>query len=57
MEPLLEQQRRLHEERERLLDAMVGEAILKKHSVKKTEPVDARTTLDFNDEENNDGKD
>ena len=29
MEPLLEQQRRLHEERERLIDAMVGEALIK----------------------------
>jgi len=29
MEPLLEQQRRLHEERERLVDAMVGEALIK----------------------------
>jgi splicing factor 3A subunit 3 len=29
MEPLLEQQRRHHEERERLLDAMVGEALVK----------------------------
>ena len=28
MEPLLEQQRRLHEERERLLDAMVGESLI-----------------------------
>ena len=29
MEPLLEQQRRLHEERERLVDAMVGETLIK----------------------------
>ena len=27
MEPILEQQRRYHEERERLMDAMVGESL------------------------------
>ena len=39
MEPLLEQQRRLHEERERLLDAMVGEALVKQQG----QPVLAQT--------------
>lgn len=33
MESILEQQRRYHEERERLLDAMVKEMLLKKTSV------------------------
>ena len=32
METLLEQQRRYHEERERLLDAMVGEQTVKKNT-------------------------
>ncbi len=33
METILEQQRRYHEERERLSDAMVKEMVLKKNSV------------------------
>lgn len=33
METLLEQQRRYHEERERLIDAMVKEMLYKKSSV------------------------
>lgn len=33
MESILEQQRRYHEERERLLDSMVKEMLLKKTSV------------------------
>ncbi len=33
MEPLLEQQRRLHEERERLLDAVVGEMLIKQQGI------------------------
>ncbi len=33
MEPLLEQQRRLHEERERLVDAVVGEMLIKQQGM------------------------
>ena len=41
MEPLLEQQRRLHEERERLLDAVVGEMLIKQQGMP---PAPAATT-------------
>ena len=36
MESILEEQRKLHEERERLEEAMVKEKILKKNSVSST---------------------
>ena len=40
MDTVLEQQRRLHEERERVEDALMKEMILKKNSVRTSVPCD-----------------